>query len=228
MDKKIIFTLLYGILLTCNSFGQVLKKKAIQVDLNQKEYFEKFEILKKKIKIKTNDSLTYTWYAYNKIISTKAAYDGQLLNGFYKSFYFDNTFRSSGKYHNGVQDGKWITWYTNGNIKEISNWHKGRKCGLTKSFDYKGNLLFSANYCNNRLNGWFIRFENGQQVEKIKYSKGIKVQESQKNIYPIKNRIKHAGTQIKIKYGQATHYLLNKFKHKKKAPQQHANQPLTK
>jgi len=171
------------ILLTVMTFAQrghaqllFFKKRNYEtININNADYSERVRILVDKIHVKTEDTLIYAWYAYNKIMRTQGAYDGKLLDGEYVSFYYNNNLREKGRFKNGLREGKWMSWYDSGSIKEISNWNGGQKNGSFNLFNEKGEPLQQAYYKNGKFNGQVITYQSGKPLYSKKYRNGVEV-----------------------------------------------------
>lgn len=65
-------------------------------------------------------------------------------------------------YKDGRPDGKWVTFFPNGNIKSIENWKNGRLNGKYVIYQENGKKVMETNYLNGRDNGnYFLYHENG-------------------------------------------------------------------
>lgn len=135
MNKLSLITCM---LLVNIGLAQTTKQERYKVYVNYIDYTAKAEVISEQKKIKTVDSLIYSWYGSNKIIKTQGGYTGKLLDGNYNSFYLSNNLKERGTYKKGLYNGKWIIWYENGNLKEITYWRKGLKHGVSKLFNTEG------------------------------------------------------------------------------------------
>lgn len=70
-------------------------------------------------------------------------------------------------YKDGKPNGKWITFFPNGNIKSIENWKNGKLNGKYVIYQENGKKVMETNYLDGRDNGsYFLYHENGVlQVE---------------------------------------------------------------
>tara|TARA_R110000868_G_scaffold24646_2_gene96984 strand:+ start:211 stop:954 length:744 start_codon:yes stop_codon:yes gene_type:complete len=139
----------------------------------------------------------YYWFSKGKIQSNVGGFHGNLLHGDFELFKSENLV-VKGIYKNGLKDGVWKAWDTNGRYSEITNWNKGvidgeltsyYKNGLKKSvfkykdglkkgqyllFDEKGNVKESGKYKNDLKKGKVFLFENGEE-RIVKYKNGVMV-----------------------------------------------------
>lgn len=84
-----------------------------------------------------------------------------------------------GTFQNGLREGRWITYYQSGSIKEVINYKQNLMHGEYRSFDYKGNLEILGNFVNNKKEGTWItkegrviyQFKNDKIVSTTKKSK---------------------------------------------------------
>ena len=76
-------------------------------------------------------------------------------------------------YLDGNQDGKWIEFYKNGNIKSIINWKNGRLDGKYIIYENNGMKSTEATYKEGKENGeYFLYYSNGSYRTKGAYSMG--------------------------------------------------------
>jgi hypothetical protein len=151
------------------------------VYINYPDYTIKTSVSNSTKKINVSESLTYFWYASNKIIQTKGDYDGKLIDGAYTSFYLSSNLKEKGNFKKGLKDGKWISWYDNGKINEIINWRKGIRSGEYKKFDSNEFLSITSSYKNGKLNGIHTTYANGEIDKKTRYKHGREIIKRQKN-----------------------------------------------
>lgn len=76
-------------------------------------------------------------------------------------------------YLNGKQDGKWIEFYRNGNIKSIINWKNGKLDGKYIIYENNGMKATETIYKEGKENGeYFLYYSNGNYRTKGAYSMG--------------------------------------------------------
>ncbi len=177
------------------------RKKTQLINVNNKDYSERVEVFVGKRGIRTNDSLIYSWYAFNKVMHTVGAFDGQILHGDYKAFYYSDNLKEKGIYRYGLRSGKWISWYENGNIKDVVCWKNGKKNGDCRLYDFKGEPLLLAHYKNNQYNGLVLTYEAGKQISSKKYKNGIELLPAKKEL--ITHEKKVALTENKAEVGES-------------------------
>lgn len=69
-----------------------------------------------------------------------------------------------GHYVNGKEEGKWYTFYPDGNVSSVEEYKDGQLNGEYKSFDKFGNITVEGHFVQGEKNGeWFI--ESGKMVE---------------------------------------------------------------
>lgn len=158
-----------------SALAQVKPKESFTVYINHPEGTVKANVLSLPTKNIINKSLTYSWYASNKIIETQGGFEGKLLDGLFTSFYLSNNLKEKGMYRKGLKDGEWMTWYEDGKIKAIKSWKQGLKSGSWKEFNSKGELLTEATYKKDLLNGSVKLFENEKLVSLKNYKNGQEI-----------------------------------------------------
>jgi antitoxin component YwqK of YwqJK toxin-antitoxin module len=77
--------------------------------------------------------------------------------------YYNPFYKLSGKeqYKLGKKEGKFITFYQNGNALEVKNWHNGLENGLWQQFFDDGQLKLEGNYVNGKMQGAFKAYDPG-------------------------------------------------------------------
>lgn len=77
-------------------------------------------------------------------------------------------------YLNGKPNGKWLTFYANGNLKSIENWKNGKLYGKYVLYQKNGIKIFETKYFNGKDDGIYILYhENGVIQVQGRFSKGI-------------------------------------------------------
>lgn len=197
--------------------------KTFNIVVNYDTYTVKTQMLKDCKKIHVLDDRSYLWCSANKIMETRAGYDGKLLHGYYKSFYFENSqLRESGKVHYGLKQGEWRFWYADGKLREVITYKKGKKNGAYKLYNDYGSLMAKGRFKKDMLHGRFYTYNNLGSVEAKKtYRHGAEViararpqKTKKKNTEPAPEKEKK---QKKIKAGKKEP--LKKKKEKAPAPE---------
>lgn len=84
-----------------------------------------------------------------------------------------------GTFRNGLREGRWITYYQNGSIKDVMTYSRNLMEGEYRNFDYKGNLETYGNFVNNKKEGTWVtkggrvvyQFQNDKVVSTNRKSK---------------------------------------------------------
>ena len=184
--------LAFTLLLTCSAFAQKAidptKMTSFNITVNYPDYTVKTQMLKDNKKVKKRDDRIYHWYNSNKIMETTGSFDGNVLHGYYKSFYMSNNLKEEGSFKYGIKSGEWTSWYPEGKIKDIIHWKNGQKNGKYKLYDELGNLLVEGNFKNDALNGKFKTFKNNNLVQSSKLKNGVQQMPKPKKIKEEKNK----------------------------------------
>lgn len=176
MKPTLIFLLLFTQILFGQKYAEPDRMKQFNVIINQEEQIVKTQILKDQKKVKLDNDATYVWYTANQLVETKGGYDGKLLHGYYKAFFFSNQLKESGQIRYGLKNKKWRYWYSNGNLREIITWKNGRKNGTYMIYNDQGRLMAKGNFKNDLLHGKFYTYDlNGNITEKKRYKNGEEV-----------------------------------------------------
>lgn len=69
-----------------------------------------------------------------------------------------------GDFVNGKEEGKWLTFYPDGNVSSYLEYKSGKLDGVYKMFDKYGNVEVSGNFVNNAKHGEWIS-ENGTRID---------------------------------------------------------------
>lgn len=120
-----------------------------------------FSIFGQRTKISPSDSTyfsgrSYSPYKYKTFTSSlKADLKDSLENGDYKVFY-DNQHKllaMEGIIRQNKKQGKWTTYFENGNVAAIQNFKNGKLNGSSIEYDLVGMPTFEGQYTNDKLNG---------------------------------------------------------------------------
>jgi len=174
--KYLVFCLLICPLLQAQKYLEPDKIKQFNITVNQDDQIVKTQILKNPAKIHLNNEATYTWYTNNQLLETKGGYDGKLLHGYYKAFFFSNQLKESGSIRYGLRNKEWRYWYSNGMLREIITWKKGKKSGTYKLYNDQGKLMASGRFKDDLLHGKFRTYDNyGRVAETKRYKHGNEI-----------------------------------------------------
>ena len=175
--KKVLIFLIFGVQsLSAQKHVEPDKMKQFNIIVNQEDQIVKTQILKNPKKLHINNDATYLWYSANQLVETKGGYDGKLVHGYYRAFFFTNQLKESGEIRYGLKSKKWRYWYSNGVLREIITWKKGRKNGAYAICNDLGKLMAKGNFKEDQLHGRFYTYDNyGKVSEKKKYKHGEEI-----------------------------------------------------
>ncbi|MCL2651519.1 MAG: hypothetical protein FWD60_10920 [Candidatus Azobacteroides sp.] len=95
-----------------------------------------------------------SWKRYeNNVLVEEYTYKEGILNGDYKTYYTDGSKKSERQFVNGKAEGKFIKYYTNGKIESEVNFKNGEQDGAEVFYDSEGNVRSSATYSTGKENG---------------------------------------------------------------------------
>lgn len=77
-----------------------------------------------------------------------------------------------GTFREGLREGRWITYYQNGSIKDVINYRRNQMHGEYRNFDYKGNLETQGNFVDNKKDGTWIT-KGGRVIYQFKDDKVV-------------------------------------------------------
>ena len=75
----------------------------------------------------------------------------------------------------GLKEGKWMIWFINGKVNEITFWKKGMKNGKYTMYNGEGRIMVETKFKNDKLNGTMTSYQDGKILSKRKYKNGIEV-----------------------------------------------------
>ena len=114
-------------------------------------------------------------------------FKNQLFNGTKRVYYPDSEISNQDKtdesrvleyeisYKEGIKEGLWKSWYTNGQLNVETNFKDGRHDGLYRSWHYNGQLSQKTNYINGEEDGLHQEwYENGKLNTQGINKRGIK------------------------------------------------------
>lgn len=89
-------------------------------------------------------------------------YDGVTIVGVYTRLYPGGGLWSRGNYSQGVQDGLWQDWFSNGQLAQEIHYLHGKKNGVMKTWFYKGQQRSECTYVEGQKHGsWQEWHPNG-------------------------------------------------------------------
>lgn len=125
---------------------KLYKSRLIHLTLPDKT-IEAEVLLKKKVKPKRKR--TYYWSDTRGIYQTQGGYSYYLLDGSYTAYYYPgNQLKEKGKFRNGVKDGIWLTWFSNGKLKDKVHWKNGIIDGNMEIYNSDGTSSYITTYRN--------------------------------------------------------------------------------
>jgi len=130
---------------------------------------------KSKSNVSLKEGRYYAWFSYNQIYYTENGVGGNLIDGNFQSFYFNNQLKTSGKYRKGLKAGYWKSWYDNGTLNELTKWKKGQLHGERILFNSLGDQVLREKYKRNVI-----------QIPRLK---GIKKKEEKQNKMELKKEL---------------------------------------
>ena len=96
---------------------------------------------------------------------------------------------SIGEYKNGLKNGLWKKFYSNGRLKEKRSFKNGLKVGLYEGFYNNGAKNFVFNFKNGEYNGTNrLWAKNGQIIEEFNYVDGL--EKGSQKVWYLNGRIK--------------------------------------
>ena len=114
----------------------------------------------------------YYWYGTNQINLTQGGYSGRLLNGIYLEYFLNKNIKISGYYDNGLKEGIWKSWDSDGILIDYYTWKKGQRNGNFKLFNGHGKIKEIGIYKDNLLEGWKKNYKSSDSVEVTYYKRG--------------------------------------------------------
>jgi len=75
--------------------------------------------------VKPKSGKKYYWYGTNRIQSTVGDYTGRVLDGTYMAFDDSGSLIEKGIFEKGLKEGRWVTWYRDGEVRYCMKYHRG-------------------------------------------------------------------------------------------------------
>ncbi|WP_184550897.1 toxin-antitoxin system YwqK family antitoxin [Mucilaginibacter sp. FT3.2] len=169
---KYIYTLLF-VTLTYSSFAQKMPDYGLhKIRITDTSKTIQAEVIPVSSEPAISSSLTYYWYAANKIHALQGGYSGQLLNGSYTEFFLNKNLEAQGIFRKGLKDGIWKAWNEQGALLSEVNWDNGIRSGRFSFYNADGSLKQTGNYRQNEFNGAVIIHEGRDSVRTEYYKNG--------------------------------------------------------
>jgi antitoxin component YwqK of YwqJK toxin-antitoxin module len=96
--------------------------------------------------LKVEDENIYYWHTKGQINKNMGGYSGDILHGVFHVFDLENRMITQGQFDEGLKEGTWKRWYSNGNLKSVMVWKKSRLNGEAKFFSKTGELTKVMQY----------------------------------------------------------------------------------
>lgn len=189
--KKIFIA---GLLFLCSTVWGYAQVKTVYFDIKDKVTTDSLHAASYAVYGKVSgDSLwVFKKYDMDGYIATTGSFKDELLEVPHGKFvYYDwinpnksetganalNTGRDryivlSGNFDNGLRQGKWLSYYENGEIKSVINFEKGMMQGEYKGFDDKGRIIETGQYAEDKKDGEW-KFNGGLRVITFKMDQVI-------------------------------------------------------
>ena len=85
-------------------------------------------------------------YFSNGNIAASGQIDGNKNTGKWQYYYESGSLESEGIFVNDLPEGKWVWYYVSGILKEEGYYDLGKRTGIWKSFDEKGDLINETDF----------------------------------------------------------------------------------
>ena len=111
---------------------------------------------------------------YNK----KGAIVNGVREGAWVDYWSNGQLWSKGNYKNGKQDGAWFIFYNNGQLRIKENYKNGKLDGAWVAYYSNGQLRFKGNYKNGESEGAWVGFEEDGRVKEFMtgtFKNGVKI-----------------------------------------------------
>ncbi|GHT64689.1 hypothetical protein AGMMS50239_22850 [Bacteroidia bacterium] len=111
------------------------------------------------------------WKTYkNNVLIEERVYDDGILDGPYKEYYSDGSVKVSRNYVKGKPDGKFLQYASNGKIESEVNFKDGLQNGPEIHYDSEGNIRSQTNYATGKATGKEVK-NIGDYVQTAYYDK---------------------------------------------------------
>jgi len=145
MRVNYVIMLIGIVLLGCNTntVNYQPKSRNITVVIDSAKIYADITLIPYKEELKNN--LQYHWYSLDKLGANYGGFNGYLLNGGFKKVNFNGNLLEQGTFLNGLKNGIWKYWYTNGNLLRVEKWKKGVLDNNVIEYDRNGVLITPIN-----------------------------------------------------------------------------------
>lgn len=117
--------------------------------IRQQDYDLEFYVIPDK-KILPKKDRTYYWFSHGGMHHTLGDYSGDILDGEFVKYSKSYKLMEKGKFNEGLKEGVWKSWNSNGSLKEIITYHNGRRKGPYVKYDSVGNIEQKGKYFKDR------------------------------------------------------------------------------
>jgi hypothetical protein len=147
MKHKIVFLITF-FWTTIGISQEISKDLYLKMSIRQDNQHFQFKVLENTLGNEYNykQHKFYYWFKSQTVVCTQGAASGQLLHGFFESFYDNKQLSSKGLFNKGLKHGSWTYWNQKGLIFKTETWDNGEKRGEEKYFDDQGRLLTTIDY----------------------------------------------------------------------------------
>ena len=87
-------------------------------------------------------------------------------------YFLNKNIKISGYYDNGLKEGIWKSWDSDGILIDYYTWKKGQRNGNFKLFNGHGKIKEIGIYKDNLLEGWKKNYKSSDSVEVTYYKRG--------------------------------------------------------
>lgn len=129
--------------------------------------------------VKTSNDKYYFSYKGGQIKRVRGMIVGKILDGEFSELDEDNNVLIAGIFDEGLKDGEWKKWYTNGELKEVANWEKGEQTNAFSSYSIGGELEEEGEFKDGKKHGTWKTYIN-EEVTLTYYDSGLKVDSAPK------------------------------------------------
>ena len=97
-----------------------------------------------------------------------------IKHGFYKEYYPDKSYKTTGNFVDGKQEGKWVWYDEDGEVEGEKNYVDGKPEVKSVIYYETGEVWVEGNYVNGKEEGaWVEYYENGKVKDEDIYQNGV-------------------------------------------------------